>query len=166
MFSVTGSIGMFSIGLVGGFYFARFFDAKGTSLSAAELVSLLTILGIGGSAVALIRAYFDLNLVDPYGFGVAMGAATNLTIQFVSKILLAARAKPGHAPQPAQVPQPPEATRGKRTPVLRPMVIEIAPKDFWGRVGGAALSLTSSSTSPIYSGRAEQTHVDPTEEEF
>ena len=82
MFTEPGSVGIFSIGLVGGFYFGRFFDAR-RDLDVAGFVSLLTVIGLGPSALALIRAYRDLNLLDPYGVGLLIGVVVNLLLSIL-----------------------------------------------------------------------------------
>jgi len=77
MFADPGSVGIFAIGIVAGFYFGRFFDKK-RDLDVAGFVSLLTVVGIGPSALALITAYRDLNLLDAYGVGLLGGVVLNV----------------------------------------------------------------------------------------
>ena len=86
MFSVSGSLGIFLIGLVAGFYFARFFDAN-PKLSAPALVSLLALIGVGPTALVLVQGYLQLDLLDPYGVGLAVGVATNFVFRVGTKIL-------------------------------------------------------------------------------
>jgi len=93
MFAEPGSVGIFSIGLVGGFYFGRFFDAR-RDLDVTGFISLLTVIGLGPSALVLLRAYRDLNLLDPYGVGLLIGVIINLVLAAV----LRAAAKPGEEP--------------------------------------------------------------------
>ena len=64
MFQAPGSLGIFFIGIVAGFYFGRFFDAN-PKLSAPALVSLLALLGVGPTALVLVQGYLKLNLLDP-----------------------------------------------------------------------------------------------------
>ena len=89
MFAEPGSVGIFSIGLVGGFYFGRFFDAR-RDLNVTGFISLLTVIGLGPSALVLLRAYRDLNLLDPYGVGLLIGVVVNLVLATLLK-----SAKPG-----------------------------------------------------------------------
>lgn len=84
MFAESGSVGIFSIGIVGGFYFGRFFAAR-RDLDVAEFVSLLTVIGLGPSALVLIRAYRDLNLLDPYGVGLLIGVVINFLLAILLK---------------------------------------------------------------------------------
>jgi hypothetical protein len=79
MFDQPGSVGIFCIAVVAGFYFGRFFDAR-RDLDTAAFVSLLTVIGIGPTALALITTYRDLNLLDPYGVGLLLGVAANLVV--------------------------------------------------------------------------------------
>lgn len=89
MFAEPGSLGIFSIALVGGFYFGRFFDAR-RDLDVTGFISLLTVIGLGPSALVLLRAYRDLNLLDPYGIGLLIGVVVNLILAIILK-----SAKPG-----------------------------------------------------------------------
>lgn len=89
MFAEPGSLGIFSIGLVGGFYFGRFFDAR-RDLDVTGFISLLTVIGLGPSALVLLRAYRDLNFLDPYGIGLLIGVVVNLILAIILK-----SAKPG-----------------------------------------------------------------------
>jgi hypothetical protein len=82
MFAQSGSIGIFAVAIVAGFYFGRFFDAR-RDLDAAAFVSLLTVIGIGPTALVLIRAYRDLNLLDPYGVGLLIGVVINVVLAVV-----------------------------------------------------------------------------------
>jgi len=91
MFAEPGSVGIFSIGLVGGFYFGRFFDAR-RDLDVTGFISLLTVIGLGPSALVLLRAYRDLNLLDPYGVGLLIGVIINLVL---ATVLRAAKPGPG-----------------------------------------------------------------------
>jgi len=84
MFADPGSLGIFSIGLVAGFYFGRFFDVR-RDLDVTGFVTLITVIGIGPSALALIRAYRDLNLLDPYGVGLLIGVVVNLIVAALLK---------------------------------------------------------------------------------
>lgn len=84
MFAEPGSVGIFSIGLVAGFYFGRFFDAR-RDLDVAGFVTLITVIGIGPSALALIRAYRDLNFLDPYGVGLLIGVIVNVILAALLK---------------------------------------------------------------------------------
>lgn len=90
MFAEPGSVGIFSIGLVGGFYFGRFFDAR-RDLDVAGFVSLLTVIGLGPSALALIRAYRELNLLDPYGVGLLIGVVINFLLATLLKATMPAK---------------------------------------------------------------------------
>jgi len=92
MFAEPGSVGIFSIGLVGGFYFGRFFDAR-RDLDVAEFISLLTVIGLGPSALVLLRAYRDLNLLDPYGVGLLIGVVINLIVAVLLKAMKAAEGR-------------------------------------------------------------------------
>ncbi|HXF82214.1 MAG TPA: hypothetical protein VNN19_05625 [bacterium] len=77
MFDQPGSVGIFCIAAVAGFYFGRFFDAR-RDLDTAAFVSLLTVIGIGPTALVLVTTYRELNLLDPYGVGLLLGVAANL----------------------------------------------------------------------------------------
>jgi ABC-type glycerol-3-phosphate transport system permease component len=90
MFTQPGGIGIFCVAVVAGFYFARFFDAR-RELEAAEFVSLLTVIGLGPTALALIRAYRDLNLLDPYGVGLLAGVLLNVALALLLRALPAER---------------------------------------------------------------------------
>lgn len=92
MLADPGSVGIFSIGLVGGFYFGRFFDDK-RDLDVTGFVSLLTVVGLGPTALVLIRAYRELNLLDPYGIGLLIGVALNLVLATWLKAAMPAQAQ-------------------------------------------------------------------------
>lgn len=79
MFAQSGSIGIFAVAIVAGFYFGRFFDAR-RDLDTTAFVSLLTVIGVGPTALVLIRAYRDLNLLDPYGVGLLIGVVVNVVL--------------------------------------------------------------------------------------
>src|SRR2546428_5735545 len=94
-----GSIGIFSIALVAGFYFARFFDAN-PKLSAPALVSLLALLGVGPTALVLVQGYLRLNLLDPYGIGLVAGVAVNIISRSLGGIQLVVTRRRADAPAP------------------------------------------------------------------
>ncbi|MDQ7843619.1 MAG: hypothetical protein QN141_07725 [Armatimonadota bacterium] len=84
MFAHDGSVGIFAIGVVAGFYFGRFFDRK-RDLDVVGFASLLTVVGIGPSALALIAAYREVNLLDAYGVGLLLGVVLNFISVLVAK---------------------------------------------------------------------------------
>jgi len=92
MFAEPGSLGISSIGLVAGFYFGRFFDVR-RDLDVTGFVTLITVIGIGPTALALIRAYRDLNLLDPYGMGLLIGVVVNLIVAVLLKAMKAAEGR-------------------------------------------------------------------------
>jgi len=89
MFADSGSVGIFAIGIVAGFYFGRFFDAR-RDLDVAGFVSLLTVIGVGPSALALITAYQDINLLDAYGVGLLAGIVLNFLSALVVRVAMPA----------------------------------------------------------------------------
>lgn len=93
MFAQTGSIGIFCVAVVAGFYFGRFFDAR-RDLDTAAFVSLLTVIGIGPTALVLVRTYRDLNLLDPYGVGLLLGVAANTILAVVLKAAMPEGGRP------------------------------------------------------------------------
>ena len=96
MFAQPGSLGIFCVAVVAGFYFGRFFDAR-RDLDTAAFVSLLTVIGIGPTALVLVRTYRDLNLLDPYGLGLLLGVALNMLL-----VILLRAARPAEG-RPAEV---------------------------------------------------------------
>lgn len=51
-------------------------------MTAPQLGSLLTLLGIGPSALALVQGYFKLSLLDPYGVGLLVGVLANIAVRY------------------------------------------------------------------------------------
>lgn len=76
----SGSIGISCIGFIGGYYFARFFE-RSTSITPMQLGTLLTLLGIGPTALVLVQGYFRLSLLDPYGIGLVLGVFVNFILR-------------------------------------------------------------------------------------
>ncbi len=109
MFGPSGTIGILCIGFIGGYYFARFFDLA-TSLTPMELGTLLTLLGIGPTALILVQGYFRLSLLDPYGIGLLVGILLNFILKnvrdnFTLKTLIPSSSTPSEAVgQPPQTP--------------------------------------------------------------
>lgn len=97
MFMVSGAIGICCIGFVGGYYFARFFD-RAPTMTAPQLGTLLTLLGIGPTALALVQGYFKLSLLDPYGIGLLVGVLVNMVARYYASTLTTASLEiPAHS---------------------------------------------------------------------
>jgi hypothetical protein len=52
-------------------------------MTPTELATLLTLLGIGPTALILVQGYLKLSLLDPYGIGLLVGVLLNFGLRWV-----------------------------------------------------------------------------------
>lgn len=152
MFRSPGSLGIFLIGAVGAFFFTRFFE-RDQKMTAPQFAGLLTLIGLGAPALALIQGYLRLNLLDPYGLGLVVGAAADLILRGLGygfHYYLSSKRPAAPAPAaPTEPAKPGEPVRPPAPAIVAPSPAQAALANMlaWGFTD-ALITLSSSGGGP------------------